>query len=152
MTRSFGLDAPSALEALKSTVDRFKNDDLNTDLARDCAIKAWHLCEHVFDALGSNLPFANLSDFQKYVRGACPQLAHLQIICNASKHGERLRNTGKIKEARVHGGAFSKAFSRGFDISRLEIELTGGKTVPFDDVVDRAVAFWSQFFAQNGLK
>ena len=29
MTRSFGLDAPSALEALKTNVERFRDDDLN---------------------------------------------------------------------------------------------------------------------------
>ena len=34
MTRSFGLDAPSALEAL-TNVERFRDDDLNEDLARD---------------------------------------------------------------------------------------------------------------------
>ena len=32
MTRSFGLDACSALEALKISVERFKDDDLNEDL------------------------------------------------------------------------------------------------------------------------
>ena len=41
MTRSFGLEAPSALEAFKNAVEKFKDDDLNRDLARECAIKAW---------------------------------------------------------------------------------------------------------------
>ena len=52
MTRSFGLDAPSALEALKTNMERIRGDDLNEDLARDCACKAWHLCEHVFKEPG----------------------------------------------------------------------------------------------------
>ena len=33
MTRSFGLDAASALKALKTASERFQNDDLNEDLA-----------------------------------------------------------------------------------------------------------------------
>ena len=152
MSHSFGLDANSALEALEESVERFKKDDLNKDLARDCAIKAWHLCEHFFNTAAPKLPFADLRDLQIYVRGACPELAHLQVICNAAKHGEGLRNTGKVKEARYHGGAFSRDFSRDFDVSRLEIELTDGKTIPFDDVVNRALAFWSHFFSQYGLK
>ena len=60
MTRSFSLDATSALEALRTTVKRFRDDDLNVDLARDCAYKAWHLCDHVSKALGPNSPFASL--------------------------------------------------------------------------------------------
>ena len=40
MTRSFGLAAPSALEAFKNAAEKFKDDELNEDLARDCACKA----------------------------------------------------------------------------------------------------------------
>ena len=40
MTHSFGLDASSALEALAAAVRRFKDDKLDRDLARDCAVKA----------------------------------------------------------------------------------------------------------------
>ena len=64
MTRSFGLDAAPALEAFKTTVRRFKNDALNGDLARDYAYKAWHLCDHVFEALSSNSPFTGKADLQ----------------------------------------------------------------------------------------
>ena len=149
MTRSFGLDAPSALKALKTASERFNNDDLNEDLARDCAIKAWQLCDHAFNALGSTSRFATLGGLQDHVKDACPELAYLQDICIASKHGEILRYTPRIDEARFKGGAFSHDFSRDFDISRLEIELPGGQTIFFNDVLDRAVNFWSKFFDDN---
>ena len=153
MSRSFGLDADSALAALKDVVGRFKQNDLNEDLARDCTIKAWHLCEHVFDEHAESLPFTRLRDFQRHVRDACPELAHLQVICNASKHGDgRLRKTGRVKEARRHRGAFSRDFSRDFDVSRLEIELTDGTTVDFEDAMDSGVAYWLQFLSQYGLR
>ena len=151
MTRSFGLDAASALEALKAASERFKNDDLNKDLARDCAIKAWQLCDHVFNALGSTSRFATLGSLQDHVKHTCPELAYLQDICTASKHGEISRYTPRIAEARFQGGAFSHAFSRDFDISCLEIELPGGQTIFFNDVVDRAVDFWSKFLDDNGI-
>ena len=57
----------------------------------------------------------------------------------------------ELPEARFKGGAFSRGFSRGFDISRLEIELLDGQRIMFNDVVDRAVGFWSKFFDDNGL-
>ena len=149
MTRSFGLDAASALKALQAASERFQNDDLNEDLARDCAIKAWQLCDHVFNALGSTSRFATLRSLQDHVKHTCPELAYLQDICTASKHGDNSRYTPRIAEARFHGGAFSRGFSRGFDISRLEIKLPGDQTKFFNDVLDRAVNFWSKFFDDN---
>ena len=151
MTRSFGLDAPSALKALGTAVERFKGDDLNVDLARDCAGKAWHLCDHVFKALGSNSEFAGLRELQEHVREACPELAYLQDICIESKHAEIARYRPRIDEARVHVGAFSRGFSNDFDTSRLEIVLSGGRKVLFNDVVDRAVEFWSTFLEAHGI-
>ena len=151
MTRSFGLDAPSALEAFKTSVERLKDRDLDEDLARDCACKAWHLCDHISKALGPNSPFPTLKELQDHVRGVCPQLAYLQDICNESKHAEITRYVARIKEDRYHRGAFSKDFSRDFDISRLEVEVLGGQTVWFLDVVGRAVGFWSDFFEKHGI-
>ena len=151
MTRSFGLDAPSALEALKNSAERFRDEDLDDDLARDCACKAWHLCDHVSKALGRSAPFTSLKGVQEHVRGVCPELAYLQDICTESKHAEITRYVTRIRKARHHRGAFSKGFSRDFDISRLEIELLSGQTVLFLDVLDRAVGFWSEFFENYGI-
>ena len=151
MTRSFGLDAASALKALKTASEKFNNDDLNEDLARDCAIKAWQICDHVFNALGSTSRFTTLGGLQDHVKHTCPELAYLQDICTESKHGEISRYTPRIAEARFQGGAFSHGFSRGFDISRLEIKLPGGQTIFFNDVLDRTVEFWSKFFDDNGI-
>ena len=152
MNRSFGLDAPSLLEEFKGVVDNFKKDDLNGELARDCALKAWHLCDHVFTALANGSQFTTLRKLQDHVKQACPELAYLQDICIETKHAKITKYAPRIDETRSHGGAFSKDFSRDFDISRLEIELTGGQTVWFIDVVDCAVTFWSQFFVAHGIK
>ena len=151
MSRSFGLDAETALEELREEFERFRKDSLDKKLARECAMKVWHLCDHVFDGHGAILPFNGLDDFQEHVRNACPALAHLQVVCNATKHGENLRRTGRVRRAYRRGGAFSQAFSRAFDTSRLEIELTDGTTVDFEDAVEAAVAYWDGFFSRHGL-
>ena len=153
MTHSFGLDAPSALEAFKNAVERFKDDELNADLARDCACKAWHLCDHVSRALGSNSPFASLRSLRDHVIRNCPELSYLKDICNASKHGDRTTPKTHIEKAYLHRGGFkNKAFSRDFNISRLEVELPSGQKVFFNDVVDCVVNFWPKFFDDNGIK
>ena len=153
MKRSFGLDALSGLEALQSAVERFKKDDLNVDLARDCAGKAWHLCDHVFKALGANSGFTKLSELQAHVRRACPELAYLQDICTESKHAEITRYVPRIDEARVHIGDFAREdfCSDDFDTSRLEIGLPGGRKFSFKKVVGRTVDFWSEFLDTHGI-
>ena len=143
MTRPLGLDAASALVAFKTTVRRSKNDALNGDLARHCAYKAWHLCDHVFEALSSNSPFTGKADLQDHVRHNCPEVAYLQDICIESKHGKISRYVPHIDETRHHAGDFSRDDfdCRDFDVSRLEIKLPDGQTVLFDDTVDRSVDF-----------
>ena len=132
---------------------RLGDDDLNEDLARDCACKAWHLCDHVSQVLGSNSEFASLRGLQAHARHACPELAYLQDICTESKHAVITTYPPSTKEARRHDGDFCREdfSSEDFDTSRLEIELLDGRTVPFDIVIHRAVDFWSNFFKDHGL-
>ena len=151
MSLSFGLNASSALEALRDAFDKFKQESSNADLARDCAIKAWHLSDLVFDERLSCRCFRTLKEFQEHVCIACPELAYLRVICNASKHGDHLRKAEPVSSAEVHHGDFSRAFSRDFDTSRLIICLEDGTKVDFEDAMEGAVAYWSEFFFRKGL-
>ena len=152
MTRSFDYDAASAFHSFRNAVERFKGDDLNQDLARDCAIKAWQLCDHVFKALSSTSRFTKLRDLQDHAKQGCPELAYLQDVCTETKHGEITRYVPHIDKARYHKGAFSRDFSHDFDISCLEIKLRSGRTILFNDVLECAVVFWSEFFQDNGIR
>ena len=154
MTRSFGLDALSALEELKNTAERFRVDTLNKGLAREFAKLAWHLCDYVFNELGSNTKFAKLPDLQEHAKDCCIELAYLQVICNESKHAKASKHTSLIEKTNHHEGDFSPLDfdSRDFDTSRLEIKLCDGQTIPYIDVVDRAVCFWSKFFDDYELR
>lgn len=154
MSRSFGLDAPSALEDLRKSIERFKDDDLNRDLAREISIKAWHLCDHVYRALSSNSSFATVGELQSQVRNSCPELAYLQEICTESKHAEITKWTPQVDEARRHEGDFCREDfdHRDFDVSRLEVKLVSGSVIDFDDVINRAMDYWSQFFKDYEIK
>ena len=153
MNRSFGHDTQSALQAFKSAVEQFKRDDLNRDLARDCAIKAWHLCDHAFKFDRVNSRFRKLGDVQAHAKRVCPELGYLQDICTESKHGEITRYEPQIDEARYHQGDFSRDdFDHDdFDASRLEVDVLG-RAFAFRDVLERAVVYWSKFFEEYGIK
>ena len=103
-----GLTHDTLVQAFRTAVQRLKDDDLDVDLARDCAGKAWHLCDHVFKALGSNSEFAKLTQFQEHIKAACPELAYLQDICIESKHAQITMYKPRIDDARVHIGDFSR--------------------------------------------
>ena len=154
MSRSFGLDALSALEELKDVMARFNNDDLNVSLARECSKDAWHLCDHAFKALASTSPFTTVRDLQEHVRKTCPDLGYLQDVCTESKHAEITKYAPQVAKARCHEGDFSRHDfdPKDFDVSRLEIKLVDGRVIVFSDVVNRAADYWSQFFKNNGIK
>ena len=153
MSRSFGFNAPAALQAFQIAVGKLKADLLNEDLARDCAIKAWQLCDHVFIALGPESQYPTLKDLKNHVRAVCPELAYLQDVCTEAKHGRISRYPPRILAARHRIGDFSPDDFDGddFDTSRLEIELPDGRTVLFSDAADRAAVFWTRFFDDHGI-
>ena len=66
VNRSFGLEG---LPLFKHQDCRgaVQKDEVNQDLARDCAIKAWHLCDHAFKSDRVNSQFRNLKDLQAHV-------------------------------------------------------------------------------------
>jgi hypothetical protein len=45
--------------------------------------------------------------------------------------------------------AFSKAFSRAFDIGGLSLTLHDGSKVYFDNVADKVLSFWKDYFDGN---
>ena len=72
----------------------------------------------------------------------------MQCICEGSKHFGG--TTGEsVTMTREHGGAFSSGFTKGFDISRLEVERSDGSTVFFDVELDTVLQFWEDFFEKS---
>ena len=106
----------TALGALQASAARLRNDDLNEDLARDCACKAWQRCDHAFRAL-KGISFGDLGRLQDHVRGRCAELAYLQDICIESKHG-RISRYGHLE-----GLEAAAALSRLYTTTRLFVNF-----------------------------
>ena len=155
MSHSFDLDAPSALENLKATVEALKVDSLNTDIARTCALQAWHLCEHVFYTLHPESSNNCLRDFQKRIKSECLELSYMQDICNATKHARISNYDPHTQATRVqeNGDFHHDDFDpHDFDTPRLAVELHNGQLILFIDVADAAVNFWSSLFDKHGIE
>ncbi|WP_415890989.1 hypothetical protein ACMXYV_06770 [Neptuniibacter sp. SY11_33] len=145
MEFSFGINSFDEYWASTNRkVESFLADDLNEELAIECASKIWHLCDWYYEENKAALKYKQLSDLQGEVGNACSSLRVMRDICNGSKHGslEKTR-TPVIRKTQKHKGAFSSGFSQGFDVSVLEIQLTDGTEVCFIEAVQQAIEYWN---------
>ena len=151
MSVSFDLqDSGDCLREFEKKVANFKRDSLNTEKARDSAIAAWHICDWVFAEHGTRLGHKKKRDLHISVKASCPALGYLQDVANGRKH-KVLTYRPSVEKSYEHKGAFSNGFARGFDISRLRLELAGGQVVDFEDVLDSTLVFWFAFFNRHGI-
>ena len=115
-----------------------------------CAMFAWHLVDWVYNeypALASG--HASKTSFQQFVKSQCPSMDYMQDVANGTKHRAITKYVPIVKKAVLHHGAFSNAFSKGFDVSCLKLTLDGGKVVYFDEEVTKAREFWKNYFAST---
>lgn len=149
MDYSFGINSFNKYwESTQDVVDRYLLDNLNEELAVNCANKLWHLCDWYYKQNEELLKLNQLSDFQAICGNENSNLRILRDICNGSKHGtiEKTRNP-MIRRALKHSGAYSSAYSNAYDVSVLEVELTDGSVVYFDDVVKSVYEYWQSKIA-----
>jgi hypothetical protein len=141
--------AADFFDKLQQEYQDFVDDPLSSRHAINCALTAWHLIDwtwagHKEVVRGLEPSIKTKHEFVRYVISQCPELAIMQCIANGSKHFQQSRS--KVKSTRLHGGAFSRGFSRGFNISTLDVVLDDGSTVTFDDIAETVVEYWSSFF------
>ncbi len=125
----FELKTPADLfRKLEHDLRRLEAEPLNAYAAFDFFVTA----EHMLDWVHPNDPAG-----QKTERQSAPLLEVCSHLANGSKHFQatnpRHRSVGDTK---LHGGAFSSGFSRGFDISRLEVHLQGNAAAAIGQVVE----------------
>ncbi len=82
----------------------------------------------------------------------CPALKYLQEICIASKHGTITSFKPCVMDTNKLDGDFCRDDfdPHDFNVPRLELTLSGGQKLLFDNVLDCAVSFWIQFFRRHG--
>ncbi|MDA4847862.1 hypothetical protein [Hoeflea poritis] len=151
MSLTFDMDSWAHLEHFRRKVLAFAGDDLNGEPALECANAGWLICDWVFKELGTATGFTRLGDFQEDVRVNCVELAYLQDLAVSYKHKTITMYKPRLRAAKRHRGAFSKDFSRDFDVSGLKLEIDGGSTAWMDDVLHAAVAYWDDYFGRHGL-
>lgn len=141
--------------------DKLKTEhaSVNQDLksarhAINAASNAWHLSEWIYkkDIENTSLDkFRNKSSiypkdvFRAACIKQCHQLETMGYICEGSKHlGTRRKG---IVGSSLHRGAFSDAFSRGFDISCLVVTKDNGSEVDFISELESVIEFWEGYFS-----
>lgn len=145
--------ADDVLRVLREKAAAFEQDPLNAELANQCAIDAWSLCDWVFKEHGNRLGIQKLRQLQARMTQQCPELAFFQDVANASKHGGISKYAPQLKEAKYHQGGFAReAFSSGFDVSALVLVGNDGSEIWFDHALNKVVDHWVQFFDQNQLQ
>ena len=107
------------LGELRETVSDLNKDPVNPRLARYAAIVAWSMRDWVEIELGRQVQHDRIKE-------RCPELGYLQELANVFKHRTLKSPKAVTLTAAVKTGSFSRGFSRGFDIARLELVLEDG--------------------------
>ena len=131
-------------EITQNKVSEYLNDDLNEEKAIECSIHLWHMCDWFYEKYKSKISYNDLSNMKGDFGSECISLRIMRDICNSYKHS-KLREDSKpmLKSAVKHKGAFSRAFSSGFDISFLEAITNDGHKSDFKDDVREVLKFWN---------
>ena len=141
----FGLSSSADfLGELRETVSDLNKDPVNPRLARYAAIVAWSMCDWVSIELPRRVQHSQIKE-------QCPALRHLRELATVFKHRKLRKPEPVTLTAAIKTGAFSRGFSRGFDIARLELVLEDGSKLWFEDVIQEALDFWDNFLRDNGL-
>lgn len=74
------------------------------------------------------------------------EMGIIRDICDGTKHLHLDRPHLHVNNSEVRQGAFSKAFSRAFDVGGLVVTLHDGSKLYFDNVADKVVTFWMKYF------
>ena len=147
-----GLNTPKdRLAIVANDGAQYLADPLNVQKADAFARSAHILAEWVVHE-HSVFEYPSKASCREDIYLRCPNLKAIRDFSNMAKHGGTLEKnrTPYFKAGKVHGGAFSNAFSRGFDISRLVLVMPDETELVYEDVVTEAMGFWEEFFATYG--
>ena len=151
---SFGRkNSSELLNTLKKQSGELAKSPLDTELANQCAINAWSLCDWVFKEHGKQLGLTELKQLQVQMKQNCPSLALLQDVANASKHMKITKFTPTLKVAEKHDGLFDPELfdSSFFDVDALYLERVDDSKILFEIALNDVIKLWDDFFNSNKL-
>ncbi|MDO1447412.1 hypothetical protein Q0590_14180 [Rhodocytophaga aerolata] len=126
----------------------FNNDPLSAYKALDCAAVAWHLTDWVFHEY-EKLAFPNVGSMREEFYKSCDDLKTMHDLATGLKHFTISNPKSNMSGSHLHQGGFSRAFSFGFNVSRLEIQYSDKASEPIDLLLERVVNFWSDYFSDK---
>lgn len=137
---SFGAKTPKEKykEVLAEYSD-FLKDDTNIFKANNTCCSLWEIVDWIWNRKD------DLGDFRKSLFKKCPELRIMHDVANSKKHKKLDRPKAKIQESKATG-AYSKAYSKAYDVYRLVVVLEDGKQHNLTDILEKVVAFWDDHF------
>jgi hypothetical protein len=107
---------------------RLEKDPLNSYAAFDFFVTAEHMLDWVYP---------NDEQKKKAERQSDPLLETCSHLANGAKHFQVTHKKHQsVAGTQLHRGSFSNGFSRGFDISMLEVHLKGNAEAKLGSVVE----------------
>lgn len=137
------------IKSLIKKFDEFNCDETNISNALNLCSESWHLTDFIFEEYNSELGFRTLGDFRESLYPECFNLKIMHDLGNASKHFNLTSPKSKIKITQKHNGAFSAAFSKGFNTSHLEIIMEDNSKLDFYFVMENVINFWKKYFKET---
>lgn len=132
-------DVEGLFRALCEAIDELPSGGLSSRNAVTSAMLAWHIADW-FYAERAHVE-ESWTAFQERVRTECPALDLMRDIATGTKH-RATHWQPRVARTASHQGAFSSAFSRAFDVSRLTLVLRDESVVDFVDEISKAREYW----------
>ena len=146
---NYTFDIKTSQDFFKKLLDdyeEFCKNKTSPRIALNCAMTAWHLIDWLFREKNPTAAKQEIGNFRKPLIEKCPSLQIMRDLTTGAKHYTISDYTPKMKSTELKKGAFSKAFSRGFDIPSLIIELQDGTKIYFEDEIQKVIDFWTKYF------
>jgi hypothetical protein len=77
------------------------------------------------------------------------EMGIIRDVCDGTKHLHLDRPHVQVSDSGMSHGAFSKGFSRDFDIGGLYLILHDGTKMYFDNVADKILEHWKNYFKSH---
>lgn len=136
---------------LLEEIQEFRESNLSIRKAYNLALQSWHLTdwvfnEHILDLKIKKAYSEQLTAFRVKIIERCSSLNVMHDIAQEHKHSKVDKPKATIRVLRKDEGAFSQAFNKSFDITRIEIVLKDGSILDFVETINSVISFWQEYF------
>lgn len=135
-------------DRFKYRFNHYQEKPLSWNEAEAFAMIAWHLYQ---DWLKHFFPKNFIQIRQDADKTIGREMSMIREIAEGLKHIKLYNVHKEIKDQHDHQGGFNNAFSHGFDISSLRLELTDGTFYEVELLAEEVYGYWAVYLKKNGL-